>query len=70
MSQVKIKLNDRYDYSEPKTLIGYYFDTDSIPKSISSSTLYNLASCSVKCKEYDIAIEINNYEVKEEWKKR
>lgn len=59
---LEVKLHDRYDYSKPKNLIKYYNDTSSIAKSIFSSTLYNLASFSIKCgvmKEYDIDIKIH-----------
>lgn len=59
---LEIKLHDKYDYSKPKNLIKYYNDTSSIAKSLFSSTLYNLASFSIKCdvmKEYDIDIKIH-----------
>ena len=63
-----IELHDRYDYSDFKEINQYYNDTNSIPKSIFSSTLYNLAYYSVKfkvMKEYDIDIqfELNDFEV-------
>ena len=54
-----IKLHDRYDYSKPKMLDQYYNDTNSVAKSLLSSTLYNLASISVYSgvmKEYDIDV--------------
>lgn len=65
---LNIKLDDRYDYSKFKDWQDYYFDTNSIPKSIFSSTLYNLAYYSMKLKvmkEYDIDIqfELNDFEV-------
>lgn len=65
-----IKLHDRYDYSDFKEINQYYNDTNSIPKSIFSSTLYNLAYYSIKfkvMKEYDIDIqfELNGFEVME-----
>lgn len=65
---LEIKLHDRYDYSQPKKLMQYYNDTSSIAKSLFSSTLYNLASISVKSKvikEYNIDIQIylNGFEV-------
>lgn len=65
-----IELHDRYDYSDFKEINQYYNDTNSIPKSIFSSTLYNLAYYSVKfkvMKEYDIDIqfELNDFEVME-----
>lgn len=64
-----INLHDQYDYSEFKKIDKYYKDTKSIPKSIFSSTLYNLAWFSMKAhvmKEYDIDIAFkmnNNFEV-------
>lgn len=62
---LEIKLHDRYDYSDPKNVIKYYNDTNSISKSIFSSTLYNFAYLSVKAnvmKEYniDILFKINS----------
>ena len=57
---LEIKLHDRYDYSKFKFLKGYYKDTDSILKSIFSSTLYNFAWSSIKLgviKEYNIDIQ-------------
>ena len=54
-----IKLQDRYDYSEFKKIDKYYKDTGSVPKSIFSSILYNLAWYSIKfqvMKEYNIDI--------------
>lgn len=57
---LEITLHDRYDYTEFKNIDKYYKDTKSIPKSIFSSTLYNLAHYSVKfgvMKEYDIDIK-------------
>ena len=67
---LNIKLHDRYDYSKFKNFKDYYFDTNSIPKSIFSSTLYNLAYYSMKfkvMKEYDIDIqfEIKDFEAME-----
>lgn len=63
-----IKLHDRYDYSIFKYPDKYYNDTNSIPKSIFSSTIYNLAYFSMKfkvMKEYniDVHIELNDFEV-------
>lgn len=68
--ELDIALDDKYDYSKPKGIMQYYFDTKSIPKSIFSSTLYNLASASMKLgvmKEYMIYInfKINEDEVKQ-----
>ena len=65
---LEIKLNDKYDFSEPKTLPKYFNDTSSISKSLLSSTLYNLAAFSVfsgVIKEYflDIKISIYGFEV-------
>lgn len=68
--ELDITLEDTYDYSKPKNIGEYYFDTKSIPKSIFSSTLYNLAATSMKLgvmKEYKIFInfKINEIEVKQ-----
>lgn len=68
--ELDIELNDKYDYSAPKGMLQYYFDTNSVPKSIFSSTLYNLASASMKLgvmKEYMIYINLktNEDEVKQ-----
>lgn len=55
-----VKIQDRYDYTDFKRINKYYKDTKSVPKSILSSTLYNLAWLSIKSKvmkEYDIDIE-------------
>ncbi len=65
---LEIKMNDRYDYSKFKEMSQYYNDTNSIPKSIFSSTLYNLAYYSIKLgvmEEYniDIQFELNDFEV-------
>ncbi len=63
-----IKLQDRYDYSEFKKIDKYYKDTGSVPKSIFSSILYNLAWYSIKfqvMKEYniDITFKMKEFEV-------
>lgn len=68
--ELDISLDDKYDYSAPKGILQYYFDTNSVPKSIFSSTLYNLASASMKLgvmKEYMIYINFktNEDEVKQ-----
>ncbi len=68
--ELDIAFDDLYDYSKPKGIVQYYFDTKSIPKSIFSSTLYNLASASMKLgvmKEYMIYINFktNEDEVKQ-----
>ena len=67
--ELDILLDDIYDYSAPKGVLKYYSDTNSVPKSIFSSTLYNLANASMKLgvmKEYKIYInfKINEDEVK------
>lgn len=57
--KLEISLDDIYDYSEPKDIKKYYFDTNSIFKSVFSSTLYNLAATSMKLgvmKKYGIYI--------------
>ncbi len=66
--KLDIKIHDTYDYSKAKNLIQYYNDTNNIPKSILSSSLYNLAAFSSLCnvvKKYDININftINNYQL-------
>ncbi|MBR3697794.1 MAG: hypothetical protein IKM97_06040 [Clostridia bacterium] len=65
-----IKIHDRYDYSKRKTLSEHYNDVNSVPKSIFSSTMYNLAHYSINfgvMKEYDIDIQFKinttNFEV-------
>ena len=40
---LNVKIHDTYDYSKAKNIVQYYNDTNSIPKSILSSSLYNLA---------------------------
>lgn len=45
---LKIEMKDTYDYTNPKKLDEYYNDTENVPKSLLSSTLYNMASKSVK----------------------
>ena len=65
---LNINLHDRYDYTEVKWPDKYYNDTNNIPKSILSSTLYNCAHLSEKfnvMKEYniDIQFEMNGDEV-------
>ena len=57
---LEVKIHDRYDYSKRKTLLEHYNDVNSVPKSIFSSTLYNLAHYSINfgvMKEYNIDIE-------------
>lgn len=64
-----VKLHDRYDYNKFKSIEKYFKDTKSIPKSMFSSTLYNLAHYSVNfqvMKEYNIDIQFkinDNFEV-------
>ena len=65
---LEIILDDQYDYTVPKKIKDYYYDTENVAKSIFSSTLYNLASFSVKVgvmKEFHITIKYNwnEYEV-------
>lgn len=65
-----LKLHDTYDYSDFKNISDYYFDTNSVLKSIFSSTLYNFAYYSMKfkvMKEYkiDVQFEWNNFKVVE-----
>lgn len=65
-----IKLHDTYDYTDFKNINDYYFDTNSVLKSIFSSTLYNFAYYSIKfkvMKEYDVDVEFewNNFKVVE-----
>ena len=62
-----IKIHDTYDYSKAKNLFQYYNDTNSIPKSILSSSLYNLAAFSnyfkvMKIYDIDIEFTINDYQ--------
>lgn len=45
---LKIEMKDTYDYTKPKNLDEYYNDAENVPKSLLSSTLYNMASKSVK----------------------
>lgn len=63
-----VELSDQYDYTDFKELDDYINDANSIPKSMFSSFIYNLAFFSVKfgvIKEYhiDIKFNIDNYEV-------
>lgn len=55
--KAEIILRDTFDFTKWKTPLDYYFDANNIPKSILSSTLYNLAYISQKLgviKEYDV----------------
>ena len=59
---LKVKMHDRYDYSENKKLGEYFENVKDLKKSIFSTTLYKLAHESVNSgviKEYDIDIEFN-----------
>lgn len=65
---LEIELSDTYDYTDFKEIEDYYRDTKSVPKSMFSSFIYNLAYFSVKfkvIKEYRIIIKfkIDGYEV-------
>lgn len=65
--KLDIKIHDTYDYSKTKNLIQYYNDTNSIPKSILSSSLYNLAAFSnyfnvIKIYEINIEFTIKDYQ--------
>lgn len=67
---IEVHIIDEYDYTKWKNFGDYYFDANSILKSIFSSTLYNLAFVSTKLgviKEYvvDIKFKIENYNVEE-----
>ena len=68
--EIDVHIIDEYDYTKWKNFGDYYFDANSILKSIFSSTLYNLAFLSTKLgvvKEYvvDIKFKIENYKVEE-----
>ena len=59
---VAIKLSDTFDFTKWKWMMDYYYDANSIPKSILSSTLYNLAFISQKLgviKEYEVAVKFS-----------
>lgn len=65
---LSIRIEDKYDYTKLKGIKEYYKDANSVPKSMFSSFIYNLAFFSVKfgvIKEYFVNIEfdINEYEV-------
>jgi hypothetical protein len=56
-----ITLSDTFDFTKWKWPIDYYFDANNIPKSILSSTLYNLAYISQKLgviKEFKVIANI------------
>lgn len=59
---VNISLSDIFDFTKFKTPFEYYFDTNNIPKSILSSTLYNFAFVSQKeniIKEYKVILNFS-----------
>lgn len=65
---LSIKIIDKYDYTDFKEITDYISDANSVPKSMFSSFIYNLAYFSVKfgvIKEYFVYVEfdINGYEV-------
>ena len=58
---IEITLSDTFDFTKWKAPLEYCFDANNIPKSILSSTLYNLAFISQKLgviKEYDVIAEL------------
>lgn len=66
--KLDIEIKDPYDYTEFKDLEDYVKDANSVPKSMFSSFIYNLAHISVMfgvIKEYNVIIRftIDNYEV-------
>ncbi|MBR2786482.1 MAG: hypothetical protein IKD76_03195 [Clostridia bacterium] len=66
--KLDIEIKDPYDYTEFKDLEDYVKDANSVPKSMFSSFIYNLAHISVMLgviKEYNVIIRftIDNYEV-------
>lgn len=59
---IDITLSDTFDFTKWKMTLEYYFDANNIPKSILSSTLYNLAFISQKLeviKEYDVITKLS-----------
>ena len=59
---IDITLSDTFDFTKWKTPLEYYFDANNIPKSILSSTLYNLAFISQKLgviKEYEVIVKLS-----------
>jgi len=65
---LKILVEDKYDYTDFKEFSDYYNDGGTLKRSLFSSTIYNLAYFSVKfkvIKPYHIKVdfEINNYEI-------
>lgn len=58
---IEITLSDTFDFTKWKMPFEYYFDANDIPKSILSSTLYNLAFISQKLgviKEYQVIAKL------------
>ena len=58
---IDITLSDTFDFTKWKMPLEYYFDTNNIPKSLLSSTLYNLAYISQKLgviKEYEVVAKL------------
>ena len=58
----EIILSDTFNFDKLKTPLEYYFDTNNIPKSLLSSTLYNLAFISQKLgviKEYEVVVKFS-----------
>lgn len=59
---IDITLSDTFDFTKWKMPLEYYFDANNIPKSILSSTLYNLAFISQKLgviKEYEVIAKLS-----------
>ena len=68
---LSIEISDIYDYTELKDLDDYIGDANSVPKSMFSSFIYNLAHFSTifgVIKEYEVIIKFNidSYEVQDE----
>ncbi len=66
---LSIEFIDTYDYTKFKTMMDYYKDANSVPKSALSSILYNIAFFEMKfglMREYKVIVkfEINDYEVR------
>ena len=59
---INIKLSDTFDFTKFKMLDEYYNDAKSVPQSLLSSTLYNLAFISYKLgviKKYQVIAELS-----------
>lgn len=68
---LSVEISDIYDYTELKDLDDYIGDANSVPKSMFSSFIYNLAHFSTifgVIKEYQVIIKFNidSYEVQDE----